>query len=198
MSDCTRIGVFGGTFDPIHNAHCEIARAAQQHARLDRVLFVVAGEPPHKRGDLVASGIDRYAMVCAAVADLPGMEASSIEIDRAGPSYTVDTLRTLKRLYPEAALHLIVGYDSLIDLPKWRDVDGILACARLLAIPRPGQSTPIPEKLNGHYELLPFSETPLSSTSVRETILAGQPYAHLVPAGVARLIEEHGIYHGTR
>lgn len=195
MSEELRIGVFGGTFDPIHNAHCAIAQTAMAHAKLDKVLFVVAGSPPHKPDDSLASAEDRYAMVRAAVTDMPGMEASRLELDRPGPSYTVDTLRAVEAQYPHAKLFLVVGHDSLVNLPEWYDTAGILARAHLLSVPRPGLSPEVPAELNGHYSVLPFVETTLSSTEVRDTIMAGEPYAHLVPPAVADLIANRGIYH---
>lgn len=197
VSEGPRIGVFGGTFDPIHNAHCAIARTAMAHARLDRILFVVAGLPPHKQDEAPASAEDRYAMVCAAVAGVPGMEASRLELDRPGPSYTVDTLRAVEALHPGAKLFLVVGHDSLIHLPEWYDMPGILSRAHLLAVPRPGLPAPVPPELDGHYDMLPFAETTLSSTEVRDAIISGQPYAHLVPPAVARLIAERGVYHAV-
>lgn len=202
MSKREHIGIFGGTFDPIHNTHCEIARAAILHAHLDRVFFVVSARPPHKlepSGDAPsASPEDRYAMVQAALAGERRMTASRIELDRQGPSYTVDTLRAFRDEYPGAQLFLIVGQDALRDLPKWRDPRGILSLTRLLVVPRPGMTSDIDALLEGHYDWLPFSETPLSSSEIREHIAAGVPFGHLVPAAVEALIREKGIYRAHR
>ena len=112
MDKPLRIGIFGGTFDPVHNVHLRMARAARDRAGLDRVLFVVAATPPHKRGDVVASAEDRLAMVRAAIAGEDGFEASRIEMDRPGPSYTVDTVRALAETHPDARLYLIIGNTS--------------------------------------------------------------------------------------
>lgn len=191
----SRIGVFGGTFDPVHNTHCDIARAAVEEARLDRVFFVVAARPPHKTDGAYATPEQRLAMVQAATAELPRMEASALEVHRDGPSYTVDTLRELKALYPGADLHLIIGLDSLIDLPTWRSPEEIMRQAHLLVVPRPAGPRQVPEELTGRYTLLPFEETALSATEVRERIMAGEPFGHLVPPAVERLIREEGIYH---
>ncbi len=192
------IGVFGGTFDPVHNAHCDIAYAAMEQAGLDRVIFVVSARPPHKGEGIAASPEERYAMVQAAVAGEPRFQASRIELDRAGPSYTVDTLRQIRKDFPGARLHLIVGWDSLADLPHWRSPEAILNLARLLVVPRPGLARVAPESLEGHYDALAFRETALSSTEVRDRILAGQPFDTLVPPPVASLIRERGIYHVRR
>ncbi len=108
MNKSARVGVYGGTFDPIHRTHLEIAQAAMRHAALDQVIFVVAARPPHKRGEVFASAEDRLAMVEALVSVEPGMAASRMELDREGPSYTVDTLRDLQAAHPDAALYLIV------------------------------------------------------------------------------------------
>jgi len=133
-------------------------------------------------------------MVQAAIAHEPGMEVSRIELDRGGLSYTVDTLTALHAEYPAASLFLIVGWDSLVDLLNWKDPRGILALARLLAVARPGMHTEAPLDFAGRYALLPFEETALSSTAVRERIVAGEPFDHLVPPAVADLIREKGIY----
>lgn len=196
MSEVERIGIFGGTFDPIHNTHCDIARAALKEAALDRVIFVVSGRPPHKgeEGPL-ASPEARFAMVQAAIADEEGMEVSRIELDREGPSYTVDTLREFHWLFPEAEFFLIFGMDSLLDLPNWKDPRGILSLAKLLVVARPNMKSDVVPELEGHYELLPFQETDLSSTEARERIMSGaEPFDDIVPSAVAKLILEKGIY----
>lgn len=193
-----QIGVLGGTFDPIHNAHCEIARAACEQASLDRVLFVVSARPPHKSGETFACAEDRYAMVEAAVRGEARLEASRIEIERPGASYTVDTLREIGSQYPGARLFLIIGYDSLLDLPQWRDPRGIMDLARLLVVPRPGPRRDPPSECAGHFDLLAYPETALSSTEVRERIRAGQPFGRLVPPGVEALIRQKGLYDAAR
>lgn len=198
MSDLANIGIFGGTFDPIHNTHCDIARKALECANLDRVFFVVSARPPHKTGihgeGVHASAECRFDMVKAALHGEPRMEASRIEMDRTGLSFTIDTLRAFREFYPDARLHLIIGYDSLIDLPGWREPESILACANLLVIPRPGIRNAIPAQLEGHYEILPFHETTDSSSEIRERIAAGEPVEHLLPVRVLELIRRKGLY----
>ncbi|MBI4556932.1 MAG: nicotinate-nucleotide adenylyltransferase [Candidatus Hydrogenedentes bacterium] len=194
MSSVERIGVFGGTFDPIHCAHLEIARTAVREAALDRVLFVVSACPPHKRmRSPIAKVEDRYAMVRAAVKDELKMEASCLEIDRPGPSYTVETLETLRALHPDAQLFLILGMDSLVDLPHWKHPQRILELARLLVVRRPGTWN-IPESVKGHFELLSLRETTLSSTEVRRRVSAGEDVREMLPAAVEQLIREKNIY----
>ncbi len=190
-----RIGIYGGTFDPVHNAHLDIARAALESAHLDKVLFVVAARPPHKRDDTYASPEQRLAMVEAALEGEPRMEACGIELDRDGPSYTGDTVVEIERICPGAKLFLIIGMDSLIDLPNWRDPGRILSRAHLLVVPRPGNGRVIPESLAGKYDLLPFDETDVSSTDIRGRIQRGASFAELVPPAVERVIRDAGIYH---
>jgi nicotinate-nucleotide adenylyltransferase len=185
--------VFGGTFDPIHNAHLDIAEAALEQAKLDRVLFVVSARPPHKGDSTQAPPEARFAMVNAALAHQVNMEPSRVEMDREGPSYMVDTLETLREENPDADLFLIVGMDSLIDLPNWYKSDGILKRARLLVVPRPGDAEP-PKALAGHYDVLNFDPTDLSSTEVREHIIDTGEVPHTLPHEVVRYILDMGIY----
>lgn len=195
MDKKLRIGVYGGTFDPIHRTHLAIARAALDHAQLDRVLFVVSAAPPHKQADVYAGPEDRFQMVQAALADEPRMEVSRLELDRKGLSFTADTLRELQAAHPGAELFLIVGYDALLDIPNWHHPREILSHARLLAAPRPGARLPVPRDLAGRYEMLPFTESEVSSTEIRARIAAGQDARDLLPPAVERLIREKSLYH---
>jgi len=189
------IGVFGGTFDPVHAVHLRVARAARDAAGLDRVLFMVANVPPHKSGEVAACAEDRLAMVAAAVAGERGFEASRLEMDRPGPSYTADTLRALRAEQPDARLFLILGYDSALDLPKWREPGVILELAELLVVCRPNCGRPLPPVLQNRATLLPFEEDALSSTEIRERLAAGGDVSGLVPPGALRVIREKGLYH---
>lgn len=189
-----RIGIFGGTFDPIHNAHLEIARAALDAGKLDVVYFVVAARPPHKQTVTHASPEDRLEMVRAAVAGDARLEASDVELVREGYSYTVDTIQEFQKRHPGAELFLIIGYDSLLDLPRWRRPDHIMECCHLLVVPRPRMTERPAAELNGCYQMLPFEETDLSSTEIRRRVAAGESIAGLVPPAVERIIREKGIY----
>jgi nicotinate-nucleotide adenylyltransferase len=195
VSNPGRIGVFGGTFDPVHNTHVAIAEAALKHARLDLVFFVVAARPPHKNAGPHADAETRYDMVQAALAGHPHLRASRAELDREGPSYTRDTLREFQQASPEARLFLIIGFDSLKDLPGWKDPDAILSRARLLVVQRGGEENVAPAELAGHYDVLPVERSELSSTEIRERIRKGQPWAGFVPEGAARIIRDRGLYH---
>lgn len=189
-----RIGIFGGTFDPIHNAHLEIARAALDAGKLDLVYFIVAARPPHKQTVTHAAPDDRLAMVRAAVEDDARLEASDLELVREGYSYTIDTIQEFQRRYPGAELFLIIGYDSLLDLPRWRRPDHIVECCRLLVAPRPRMVERPAAELEGCYQILPFKETDLSSTEIRRRVAAGESIEGLVPPAVERIIREKGIY----
>lgn len=198
MTRPRRIGIFGGTFDPIHRAHLAVAAAARTHADLDLVLFVVAGMPPHKRHDVAESAEHRLRLVEAAVSGQAGLAVSRIELDRDGPSYTVDTLQELEAVYPGAAFFLIIGEDSLVDLPKWHAPEGILNRAHLLVVPRPEPHAPIPESLAGHYTLLPFQEDVTSSTEVRRRLAEDEALDDLIPDAVAEVIRQEGYYDAHR
>jgi len=193
MSANTRIGILGGTFDPIHNTHLDIARTALTEASLDTVLFLVAASPPHKKG-MIASPKQRFAMVEAAIRDEASFESSDIELNRDGPSYTGVTLREINETYPESELFLIMGLDSLIDLPNWREPDAILSLATILAVTRPGSTTEIPDSLDGHYQLMPFPESDVSSTTIRTKIQNEEDVEKILPSAVAEIIHEEGIY----
>ena len=194
MKYSKRIGVFGGTFDPIHNTHIDIAQAAMSSASLDLVFFVIAASPPHKQHGVSASPEQRYQMVEAALKDQEGLEPCDIEFLREGPSYTAITLSVLADQYPESELFLIVGLDSLVDIPNWREPDRILQQAHVLAVARPNESRPIPPYMNGHYDLIPFEDSPASSTEVRRRIRAGAPLNDLVPESVIELLQAGSFY----
>lgn len=193
-----RIGVFGGTFDPIHRTHVAIGRAALEYKRLDQVLFVLSADPPHKGGNAITPAETRYAMVEAALVDEPGLEPCDLELHREGPSYMADTLQTLRERYAGAELYLIIGQDSLVDLPKWYKTDVILQSARLLVLPRPDSGDTIPASLAGHYEFLPFEKSGLSSTEVRQRVREGGAVADCLPPAVSRIVAEKGLYHAHR
>jgi len=190
----SRIGVFGGTFDPIHAGHLAIARAAMDQARLDKVLFVIAAAPPHKPGDSITPAEMRVAMTAAAVTGEPGFELSRIELDRPGPSYTADTLNLLHEQMPEARLFFIVGYDSALDLPKWRRPEEIVRAATLLIAPRPESTRPLPPFLEGRHLMLDMPQCPLSSSDIRARLKQGEDLKDALPEGVARIIRENRLY----
>lgn len=191
----TRIGVFGGSFDPVHRGHLYVALLAREAAGLDRVVFVPAARPPHKAGAALAPAADRLAMLRAALDAEPESGVSEVELAPGGPRYTVDTLAALRTVYPGAALAFILGMDSLRDLPGWREPGRILAEAELIAVDRPGMAVPeIPSPWEGRVRLVTGNPFAVSSTDVRRRAAAGLSLRHLVTAGVEAYILDHGLY----
>lgn len=193
-------GIFGGTFDPIHLAHLAVAEAARDDLGLASVTFIPAGEPPHKAGRRVTAPHHRLAMVTAAIADHPGFRVSRIEIDRAGPSFTVDTLATLVAS-GVGPLALIMSMDSYLDLPTWHEPGRVLDLATLVVLPRDGFQAPGPEFLAA---LTPDAATRtvflsgphlrLSASELRRRAAVGRSLRYLVPDAVAAYIGDHGLY----
>lgn len=199
-----KVGVMGGTFDPIHLAHLILAEQARVFLGLDRVLFVPAGAPWRKADRRIAPVADRVAMVRAALAGDPYFEVSLIESERRGPSYTVDTLSVLQRqLGPQAELHFILGQDALADLPNWREPTRIVQLARLAVAARPGCPPPDPTALERavpgireRIDVVPMPQVDISSTDIRRRVAQGISIRFLVPAAVEAYITAHGLYRG--
>ena len=195
-----RIGVFGGTFDPVHNGHLHIAREVRRALALDRIIWVPAGKPPHKRGQIVSDDRDRVAMIELALAAAPRDKVSTIELERPGPSYTADTLETLAQDLAPAELVFIMGEDSLRDFPTWKDPERILAVAELAVAGRPGIDTDVDDlvqqlpELEHRVTLVPMAELQVSSSEIRRRVAEGEPIADLVPAAVAEYIAREGLY----
>jgi nicotinate-nucleotide adenylyltransferase len=208
-----RLGILGGTFNPIHRAHLRLAETALRALPLDRVLFVPAGEPPLKRAGL-APARDRLAMVRLAVQGRPEFEVDDLELRRRGPSYTVDTLAELRRRHPRDELWFICGADALADLEAWHAPERLFELASFAAAARPGLPDAIDELLpprlaadfrpagahqwvhrsGNRLRALPFESTDVSATRIRARVAAGEPIDDLVPEAVARYIEQHQLY----
>jgi nicotinate-nucleotide adenylyltransferase len=190
----TRIGIFGGTFDPVHSAHLEVADAVRRRLGLDRMLLVVANQPWQKEGDrTVTDAEDRFAMVEAAVAGWPGLEPSRMEIDRGGPSYTIDTVRQLKRDNPGAELFLVVGSDVAAGLVTWRDEPSLRNEVVLAVVGRPGVP-PAPPPPGWRAVAVPVAPADVSSTELRQRLESGLPVDGLGPEAVVRCIRQRGLY----
>ena len=201
----TALGIMGGTFDPIHLGHLAIGEEAREALALDRVLFVPAGEPPHKPADTVTAVAHRVAMVELAIADNPSFELSSIEIERAGPSYTVDTVEELAQRHPGTALHLIVSAETFAQLPTWHEPERLFETARIAVVPREGYPAPDPawlgEAFPGREARVTYLEGPrlgLSSTAIRERVASGRSIRYLVPGAVEAYISDHDLYQTER
>lgn len=194
-----RIGVFGGTFDPVHYGHLAIAEEARIALNLERVLFVPAAQQPLKHGHHAASALHRLAMARLACQSNSAFEVSTTEIERAGISYTVTTLEVL-RTQLNAELFFIFGADALEDLPRWHRAAELPTLARLLAVTRPGTHVDLTAllkvipTLEGRVQLLEGPQLELSSTELRQRVAAGRPLRYLVPDAVVEYIERYGLY----
>jgi len=196
-----RLGVFGGTFDPIHVGHLIIAEEARARVGLDRVLFVPTLIPPHKSQRPLATSEDRYRMVQVAIEDNPGFAVSNIELNRHGPSFTVDTLHTIRAEYgPEVELYFVMGTDSLYGLKTWHRRQEILRLARIIAVTRPGFDvdwSALEAQMPGISRVTELLETTclgVSSTDIRARLRRGFPIRYQVPATVEAYIREHHLY----
>lgn len=195
MSSCSRVGLFGGTFDPIHNAHLDVARQALVQMELDKVILIPSKHPPHKTEEGMTSADIRYKMVRLAVEDRVGLDVSPVEINRKGPSYTVDTLKEMKNLFNE--IMFIVGADNLIKIDTWKNPEELLNMCPFVVAPRGGI---LKDDFQGSIfqgkdiRFLKMSEISLSSTEVRERMKDGQSVDGLVPEKVLNFIVDEGLY----
>ena len=189
-----RLGVLGGTFDPPHLGHLLLAECAREALALDRVVFVPARVPPHKSGRRVTPAATRLALVRAALRGT-GFAVSTLELSRPGPSYTVDTLLALSRRHPGAELFLVVGADSLLDLPHWREPGRIQELSSLAVAARPGvRVSRVPRAVRGRLTWLPNLPIGIASSDLRERVAQGRSIRFLVPDAVARLIARKRLY----
>jgi nicotinate-nucleotide adenylyltransferase len=195
-----RIGIMGGTFDPIHTGHLIIAQEAGWQLKLDKVLFIPAGDPPHKQTQKVTPAYHRLEMVKQAIGRVPLFEASTLEIERGGLSYTVDTLTTLGEIYPSADLYFILGADAIAELGNWHKPERILELAYLALAERHGYSIsldPLTPKFPTLTEKVVRLETPMieiASHEIRQRVANGAPISYLVPYRVEIYIKEQKLY----
>lgn len=195
-----RIGVLGGTFDPVHNGHLYIANALRAALDLERIVWVPAGRPPHKTGQIVSKDRDRLAMLDLALAGSPTDEISPIDIDRTGPSYTADTLEILAERFTPARLFFLMGEDSLRDLPTWHDPERMLRVAELAVAARPGVDADLESvarqvpAVRRRAHLVPTEEIAISSSEIRRRVRVNESIEGLVPATVEAYIRDHGLY----
>lgn len=188
-----RIGVFGGTFDPPHVGHLVAAADARHALDLDVVLLVVANAPWQKLGERrISPAADRLAMVTAAVADEPGLEASDLEIRRGGLSYSADTLEAMRTAEPDAELFLILGNDAAAGFATWERHEEVARLARLVVVDRPGTPTPIHDGFD--WTRVDIPELEISSTELRQRVAEGRSIRYLTPDAVVTCIQERGLY----
>jgi nicotinate-nucleotide adenylyltransferase len=201
-----RIGVMGGTFDPIHNGHLVTAEEAWRQFGLDQVLFIPSGHPPHKEDRKSLDPEDRYLMTVIATAGNPHFKVSRMEIDRPGPSYTIDTVRDLHRIYGKNTdIYFITGADAILEILTWKEPEKVLQEAIFIAATRPGydlkqleESLPESEKERHANDprvlVMEIPALAISSTDIRRRVSEGRPITYLVPGGVAKFIEKNGFY----
>jgi nicotinate-nucleotide adenylyltransferase len=187
-----RIGVMGGTFDPIHNGHLVAASEVADAFDLDEVIFVPTGIPWHKKA--VSSAEHRYLMTVIATAANPSFTVSRVDIDRPGVTYTIDTLKEVGKLYPEADLFFISGADAIAQILVWKDIDKIWPLATFVAVTRPGHKLELPQTDSASIEVLEVPALAISSTAVRDRVIEGKPIWYLVPDGVVQYIAKHELY----
>jgi len=197
-----RIGIMGGTFDPLHYGHLVAAEMARYEFGLAKVVFVPSGSPPHKVGRKITPAEDRLEMVRLAVKDNPFFEVSTVEIQRKGYSYTVDTLRYMHELYPDHELFFITGTDAFREIFTWKDVESLLSLSHFIGASRPGfNPQEFLEQLNekypeflSHMHLFDVPALAISSTDIRLRVKEGKPIRYLLPEPVRLYIEKKGLY----
>ena len=214
------IGLFGGTFDPIHCGHLKAAAEVRRRTRIGRILFIPSYEPPHKAAGGAASPADRLRMVELAVRRRAGFEASALEVEARGKSYSIRTLRRVRRLYPGARLFFILGVDAFLDIGTWHQYEKVLDECYFLVTARPGfdlerargvlggrlreavgplaGSGPLDAAAPPRFRalLVPIAALDVSSTEVRDRVRRGRPVTGLVPPAVAAYIRQHQLYRG--
>jgi nicotinate-nucleotide adenylyltransferase len=188
-----RIGLFGGSFDPVHIGHLLVAQAACEELELDRLFFIPASQSPFKPTTEPASQQLRLRMLRLALAGKSNYEVDTQELTRGGVSYSIDTVRNYKTRFPAAELFYLIGADHVPTLPKWRDAEQLAALAEFVVIPRPGE-IPVNAPQPFHIRLLGGWPLRLSSSDIRGRVRAGRDIAHLVPPGVADVIREGNLY----
>ena len=192
-----RVGVMGGTFDPIHHGHLVAASEVQSHFGLDEVIFVPTGQPWQKVERVVSEAEHRYLMTVIATASNPRFQVSRVDVDRAGPTYTIDTLRDLRRLHPDDELFFITGADALAQILSWKDVDELWGLAHFIGVTRPGYELSESGLPAARVDLQEVPAMAISSTDCRERVHAGEPIWYLVPDGVVQYISKHRLYAAT-
>ena len=196
-----QIGLFGGTFDPPHLGHLILASEAYSQLGLDRLLWILTPDPPHKQDQVISPVEHRLAMVKLAIADNPAFELSRVELDRPGPHYTLDTVEAIAQKYPEADITPIIGEDSLHDLPSWHKPKELLyACHWVGVMRRPGEDPSLKElerELPGISSKVHYVDAPLleiASREIRSRVASGREYRYYLPVPVFEYINKHHLY----
>ncbi|MBQ7049449.1 MAG: nicotinate-nucleotide adenylyltransferase [Firmicutes bacterium] len=205
MKDCCnprKIAIMGGTFDPIHYGHLVTAEAVMHEYQIDQVLFIPSGQPPHKTEGQVTPADHRYLMTLLATETNPRFFSSRIEIDRKGYTYTIDTIRELKEMYPGSEIYFITGADAFSNILSWKNPELLLSSCHFVAATRPGYSRAkaapqIEALMDRHADTLHYLEVPalsISSSEIRARVKEGRPIKYLLPETVENYIYKHGLY----
>jgi nicotinate-nucleotide adenylyltransferase len=189
-----RVGIMGGTFDPIHHGHLVAASEVESLFELDEVVFVPTGEPWQKSERRVSPAEHRYLMTVIATASNPRFWVSRVDIDRAGPTYTIDTITDIGKQRPGAELFFITGADALSQILSWKDASEVLKLARFIGVTRPGYDLSDEHLPTDSVTLIDVPAMALSSSDCRERVAAGRPVWYLVPDGVVQYINKHRLY----
>jgi len=190
----TRLGVMGGTFDPVHHGHLVAASEVQARFDLDEVVFVPTGSPAQKSLDQVSSREHRYLMTVIATASNPRFTVSRVDIDRPGTTYTIDTLRELSAQRPGAELFFITGADALAQILSWKDAEELWTLSHFVGVTRPGHALTDTGLPQDRVSLMEVPAMAISSTDCRARVEAGEPVWYLVPDGVVQYIGKHSLY----
>lgn len=191
MLKIRRIGILGGTFNPVHMGHLVLAEQIREHLRLEKIIFVPTYLPPHKKVKALAPAQERYHMVAKALKSHPFFEASSLELARGGVSYSIETLKQFRNIYPRANLYFIIGSDSLEELSAWKDIEKLSKICKFVVAKRPGHEL---KKMPGNMQVVDIKVKNISSTEIRRRIRAGQSIRRLVPEGVREYILKKNLY----
>jgi nicotinate-nucleotide adenylyltransferase len=190
-----RLGIMGGTFDPIHHGHLVAASEVAHLFALDEVVFVPTGQPWMKEGRKTSAAEDRYLMTVIATASNPAFSVSRVDIERPGKTYTIDTLREMREIHgPDVELYFITGADALGEILSWRDADELFTLAHFVGCTRPGHNLADPGLPGGRVSLVEVPALAISSTECRERVRAGEPVWYLVPDGIVQYINKRGLY----
>jgi nicotinate-nucleotide adenylyltransferase len=195
LGEGKRVGVMGGTFDPIHHGHLVAASEVGHAFNLDEVIFVPTGQPWQKNGRKVSPAEDRYLMTVIATASNPRFSVSRVDIDRPGETYTIDTLRDLRaQRGPDVEFFFITGADALTKMISWRDWDELFSMAQFVGCTRPGHRLSVASLPPERVSLIEIPALAISSTECRDRVRAGQPIWYLVPDGIVQYISKRGLY----
>ncbi|MCW2861510.1 MAG: nicotinate (nicotinamide) nucleotide adenylyltransferase [Actinoallomurus sp.] len=190
-----RLGIMGGTFDPIHHGHLVAASEVAHLFALDEVVFVPTGQPWMKEGRKTSAAEDRYLMTVIATASNPAFSVSRVDVERPGKTYTIDTLREMREIHgPAVELFFITGADALGEILSWRDADELFNLAHFVGCTRPGHALADPGLPGGGVSLVEVPALAISSTECRERVRAGEPVWYLVPDGIVQYINKRGLY----